>query len=105
MLGDRLLVAEAKARELRARRDPELGEDVSQVVVDRPRGQEEVRRDLLVREAVGDEPRDLQLLWRQVVDRARVALPRRLARRAQLGACAFGPRFRAEALEALEGPA
>ena len=88
--------------ELRAGRDAELREDVAEVVVDRPRREKQLGGDLLVGEPLCDEAGDLQLLWRQLIDRARVALARRLAGGAQLGARSLGPGLGSEALEPLE---
>jgi hypothetical protein len=73
--------------------------------VDRPRREEQLRRDLLVRQALGHETRDLQLLGRQLVDRARVALARRLSGGTQFRARPLGPRLGAQPLEALDGRA
>jgi hypothetical protein len=72
------------------------------VVVDRPRAEEELRRDLPVRRALADEARDLELLRRELVSRAGIPLARRLAARAELAARAFLPRDGAEALEGLQ---
>ena len=49
------------ARHLDARRDAELVEQVAQVGLDRLRAQVQLGRDLRVRPAVDDQPRDLQL--------------------------------------------
>src|SRR5215470_6261987 len=89
----RLRAAEPEAHQLRARRDPELREHLAQVVLDRARAEEELSGHLLVRVALADEARDLQLLRRQLVDRARVALARGLPRRPQLTARALRPWF------------
>jgi hypothetical protein len=49
-------------RELGARADAELGEDLAQVVLDRVLADEEPRADLAVRKTVAGKPRDLRLL-------------------------------------------
>src|SRR5262249_23519551 len=84
---------------LRARRDAELHEDLAKVVVDRAWTEEELRCDLAVSRAARDETRDLQLLRREVAQRARIALARGLSRRAELVARALLPRRRSELLE------
>src|SRR4051794_8159006 len=91
--------------ELAAGRDAELREDLPHVIVDRARAEEQARGHLLVRRALGHEPRDLQLLRRQLVDRAGGALAGGLAARAQLYACALGPGTGAQQLERVEGGA
>ena len=58
----------------------ELAEDAAQVEVDRLRAEEERGADLLVRLALGDVQRDLQLLRRQLVALARLAPAEPLAR-------------------------
>src|SRR5436190_9675946 len=63
----------ALEHELAARGDPQLGERLAQVVVDRAGAEEEPRGNLLVRRALADEPGDLQLLRRELVERARTA--------------------------------
>jgi hypothetical protein len=99
------LAVEREVCELRARRDAQLREHVAQVVVDRPRREEELRRHLLVRSPFGDEPRDLDLLGRELVEGARVPLPRGLAGRAELRRGPLGPRGGVHALERINGRA
>jgi hypothetical protein len=60
---------------LDARGDPELAEDVAEVEVDRPRAEEQLRRDLAVGPPFGDEAGDLDLLRGELVERVRVAPP------------------------------
>src|SRR5205823_10566448 len=62
-----LLVAQEHARELRARSDSELAEDLAQVILDRTRADEELRGDLGVGRALGGELRDPLLLLRELV--------------------------------------
>src|SRR5262249_4508309 len=82
--------------------DRELPVRVSQVVLDGLRAEEERRRSLTRRLAVGEEERDLELLRRQLVERRRDAAPGRLAGRRQLGAGKLAPRDGAELVEDLE---
>src|SRR5471032_2874801 len=55
--------------ELGTRVDPELGEDLTQVVLDGVLADEEARADLRIREAVASEAGYLRLLDREVVSR------------------------------------
>ena len=71
--------------ELLARVDVELQVDVAQVVLDRLRAEEQRGGGLPRGLAAGQQQRDLQLLRGQLVDRARVAPPQRLAGRRELG--------------------
>src|SRR4051812_34080200 len=88
-----------RRRELVARMDSELPIHVTQVVLDRL-GTEEKRRGSLTRGLpLGEETRDLQLLRREVVERARVAAASGLARGRKLRASLLGPRARAERFE------
>ena len=91
-----------KTRELRARADAELTEDVTEVGGDRSRAEEELRCDVAVAEPLRDEVCDLQLLVGQLVPGVGDATPRRLAARAQLDACPFRPQFGPECLESVE---
>jgi hypothetical protein len=75
------------------------------VVLDGLRADEELRRYRLVRRALADEPGDLQLLRRELGQRAEVALAGGLAGRAQLAARTVGPRRCAETVEAVDGVA
>src|SRR5262245_47816307 len=70
--------------------------------VDRARREKQLRRDFLVGEPLGDEPRDLELLGRELGDRAGVSLARGLSRGSQLRPCPLGPGDGAERLERLE---
>src|SRR3954452_19946619 len=88
-----------RRRELVARMDAELPIHVTQVVLDRLGTEEERRGSLARRLPLGEETRDLQLLRREVVEGARVAAARRLARGRQLRPSLLGPRMRAELLE------
>src|SRR4051812_40978252 len=72
------------AVELVARADPELREDLAEVVLDRPRADEEPSADLVIGEAFAREPRDLQLLGGQILARLGRAPARPLARGQQL---------------------
>src|SRR5258708_17014698 len=56
--------------EVPARGDAEVDEDLPQVPFDGVRADEQVRTDLLVRQAVAGQPRDLRLLAGQLVTRA-----------------------------------
>src|SRR5215469_2467143 len=85
---------QAVADQLAAGGDAELGERLAQVIVDRARAQEQLRRDLLVGQALGDKACDLQLLWRQLFYRGHVPLARRLSRRPQLRLSPLRPRHR-----------
>ena len=71
-------------------------------MLDRPRRQEQLGRDLLVGEALRDEACNPKLLGGQLIDRARVAFPRCFAGRAQLGPGTLGPWLGPEQLESLE---
>src|SRR4051812_2676473 len=84
------------------RGDVELPEDVAQVVVDRPRAEEELCGDLSIRGALAHEAGDLELLRRELVDRAGIAFPCRLPARAELAASPLFPRSGPQALERLE---
>src|SRR3954468_8827699 len=85
--------------QLVARRDRQLREDAAQVVVDGALAEEQLRRDFPVGGTACDEARDLDLLRRQLVDRARIPLARRLAAGPQLTARTLGPWRRPNALE------
>src|SRR2546423_4340912 len=64
------------ARQLRAPADAGLGTNLGEVAVDRARGDVERRADLLVRAAVGDETKDVELAGRQLARAAAAALTR-----------------------------
>src|SRR5262245_15303040 len=85
------LRAQAQPRQVGARRDGELGEDLAQVVVDRARAEVELPADLAVGQTVGDEARYLELLRRELAEARGVALARGLAARSQLPARAILP--------------
>src|SRR3954451_22429221 len=85
--------------ELVARRNRQLREDLAQVVIDGALAEEQLRRDFPVGGTACDEARDLDLLRRQLVDRARIPLARRLAAGAKLTARTLGPWRRPNALE------
>src|SRR5437016_7370260 len=91
-----------RPRELVARSDAELPIDVPQVILDRLRAEEEPRGGLARRAAAGEQQRDLELLGRQVSERAGVAAPRRLSGRGELGARELRPRRRSKPVEELE---
>src|SRR5438477_12066500 len=91
-----------RLRQLLARVDGELLVDVAQVVLDRLRAEEQRRRRLSCRLARGQQERDLQLLWGQLVERGRVAPSERLAGCRQLGAGAACPWSGAKTFERLE---
>ena len=95
-------VAERRGGELDARLDAQLQEHLAQVVLDRLRAHEQLRGDVAVGGAGGDELGDPQLLRREVVDRRRVALASGLAGRLQLAPRPLGPQRRAHALEGVE---
>src|SRR6185437_12553878 len=91
-------IAEVEPGELDARGDPELGEDVAEMEVDRPGAQDELGRNLLVRRTGRDKPGDLDLLCRQLVEPAQVAAPGGDAAAPQFRACTLGPRASFELL-------
>src|SRR3954447_9080371 len=88
-----------RGRKLVTRMNAELPIDVTEVVFDRLGTEEERRGSLARRLPLGEETRDLQLLRRQVVERARVAAARGLARGRELRASLLGPRARPERFE------
>src|SRR5215207_3973403 len=93
------------ARKLLAGVDSELAIRVAQVVLDGLGAEEQLRRRLARGVPAREHERDLELLRRQVVERAGVAPPRALAGRQQLRVCALAPRRGAERLEGLGGGA
>jgi hypothetical protein len=82
--------------------DLEFSVDVSQVELNRLRGNEEGCGHRAVRFALGDELSDLELLGRQSFRSARLTTARRNAGCSELGPGPIGPRDRAAALEGLE---
>src|SRR4051812_47086646 len=99
------LLARAEADQLGPRGDVELLEDLPQVVVDRPRAQEELGRDLPVRRALADEAGDLQLLRCELVGSAGITFACRLTAGAELAPRPLLPRNGPEAPEGLQGGA
>src|SRR4051794_1371088 len=91
--------------ELPARADVELAEHLAQVVLDRPRTDEQLRTDLRVRMPLGGQPGDLRLLRRQQVPRLRREPAHGLARGLEFAAGAFGERLGAHRDEQLVGGA
>jgi hypothetical protein len=93
------------AGELRSGPDPELAENLAQVIVHRARADEQLGGDLLVRGTLRDKTRDLRLLRRQVAaclgGPFACAFPGRL----ELDPGAFGVRGYAELAEQLVGAA
>src|SRR5829696_7681671 len=79
--------------------DPELGEHLAQVPLDRAWTDEELRADLRIREALAREPRDLFLLRSELVARVVAALAH------QLAAAALGERLHPDRGEHVVGGA
>src|SRR4051794_19243165 len=77
--------------ELSARGDPELREHLVQVGADRPMRQEQALADLAVRETLGGELGDLQLLRGQLIARLGCPPPAPLAGCPQLASCLVAP--------------
>ena len=65
------------------------------------RADEQLRADLLVRQAIGRQARDLLFLRRELTARRVAALPRRLARRDQSAARTLGERLHPDRFEDL----
>src|SRR5262249_19557028 len=101
-IGETAGSAELEPSELHPRGDPELREHVPEMEVDRPRTQEELCGDLLVRRAAGDQVGDLELLRGQSAQRARVVALRCESAAAQLDPRALCPRGGAELVERLD---
>src|SRR5262249_5711458 len=91
--GGRTHGLEVNTRELRARADAELAEDIAEVGGDRARAEEELRSNLAVAEPLRDEVCDLQLLLGQLVPGVGDSTTRRLATRAQLDAGPLRPQL------------
>src|SRR5258707_8581530 len=70
--------------EFSTRGDAELDEHVAQVPLDRAMAEEELRADLLVRQTLARQLRDLALLRRQIIPSLRSSLAAFLARAQQL---------------------
>src|SRR5690242_20706715 len=88
-----------RSAELGARGDPELREDLVQVGADRPMRQEQALADLAVREPLGGELGDLQLLRGQLVARLGCPPPAPLPRCPQLASCLVAPWPASEGVE------
>src|SRR4051794_21579516 len=93
-----------RLRELLPRVDRELAIRVAEVVLDRLRAEEERRRGLPRRPSLGEQERDLELLRRQLVERARLPAPGRLAGRGQLRPRELRPRRGTEVVEDADRP-
>ena len=89
--------------QLAARGDPEFGEHAVEMCRDRAVREVEPLSDLAVRETVGCELCDLQLLWCEAIARLRIAASARLSRRAQLAACTVAPGDATESVEYVAG--
>src|SRR4051812_22900659 len=100
--GSGLVLGGEERGELRAPVDPQLPEHLVQVVLDRPRAEEQRGGGVAVARARGHEPRHLTLLRRQPLERATAVARRARPGRAELVARPLGPRVRAGALEVLE---
>src|ERR1700730_5973973 len=70
--------------------DPELGEDLPQVPFDGPCADEQLRANLWVRPSVPGKPRDVLLLWGELVAGVVSALSLLLPRGQQLASSAVG---------------
>src|SRR5215472_4041153 len=90
----RALVGQAVAYEFGAGRDAELGEDLMQVVVDRAWAEEQLRGDVAVGQAAGDQAGDLEFLRCQLVHGGGTPLAGGFSRRSQLGLGPLGPGHR-----------
>src|SRR5215207_624670 len=86
-------------RKLASRTDPELGIDPVEMSTDRSRRDEQLLTDLTIREPLGRQLGDLQLLRCQLIAGFRYATPARLTRGAQLAAGLVAPRSAAERVE------
>src|SRR4029077_7063116 len=85
--------------QLAAGGDPELGKDAVEMCRDRAVRGVEPLSDLAVRESVGCELCDLQLLRCEAIARLRIAASARLSRRAQLATCTVPPGDTTESIE------
>src|SRR5581483_7746500 len=81
-----------RVAKLPASADAELAEDLAQVVLDRARADEQLGADLRVGVSVAGQPRDLELLGREVVARVRGDPPHGLAGGEELAAGTLGER-------------
>src|SRR5258708_32251805 len=79
--------------EFSTRGDAELDEHVAQVPLDRAMAEEELRADLLVRQTLARQLRDLALLRRQIIPSLRSSLADFLARGQQLVAGSVSERL------------
>src|SRR6267154_4542148 len=91
------------AAQLATRGDAELSKNVRQVKPDSPRAQEELCSDVPIAQALRSETRDVQLLWRELVDRRLVSSGERDSRRTQLGPRSLHPRVSTQLIEHLQG--
>src|SRR5215218_1200 len=94
-----------RSAKLLAVADVELAEHLVQVVLDRPRADEELRADLRVGASIAGQSRHLDLLRRERVARLRGHTTDGLAGGEQLAAGAFGERAGPHLAEALVGRA
>src|SRR4051812_47061343 len=85
--------------QLRTRRDPELRENAVEVGADRAVGEEQPLADLTVRQPLGGQFRDLQLLGGEPIACVRGAWPDLLAGGTQLLSRALAPACRAQGVE------
>src|SRR5262249_10050956 len=81
---------------LLARGNAELGEHFAEVPFDRSLAEVEQARDLSIGLAVTSEPRDLVLLWRELLSRVVGALAYLLTRRIEFSARTFAERLHAD---------
>jgi len=91
--------AQLDACEIGSRDDLELGEHLSQVVVDRAGAEEQLGSDVGVGEPVGGEAGDVEFLGCELVSRGGVAFAGAFAAGAQLAARAVRPWRRRVLLE------
>src|SRR5437763_4272921 len=91
-----------RRRELLPGGDAELAVHVAKVVLDRLRAQKERRRRLAGGTPFREQDGDLELLWREVIEGARIAAAGGLAGGRELGTGQLGPGRWAEAVEELE---
>src|SRR6202023_1969399 len=89
------ILPELRQRDLQfvAGADGEFGVHLTQVPFDRARGQEQLRADLRIRQAIAGQPGDLLLLRRELVARLDTALSRLLAAGQQVALGAPGVRL------------
>src|SRR5215207_3435579 len=90
-------------RELGASSHSRLAEDVRKVRLDRLWAQKKPRRDVPIRQAGRDEPRNLELLRRQLAAGRGITPTRALTGRPELGPRTLRPELGADGFEALQG--